>query len=66
MNSNNIQVFAEFAADAPGATTSQAATRPSSPQRQRNARLQRVQLFLKVAPSIQKHLGGQSCNRLIL
>jgi hypothetical protein len=44
----------------------QAATRPSSPQRQRNARLQRVQLFLKVAPSIQKHLGGQSCNRLIL
>jgi hypothetical protein len=25
-----------------------------------------AQFFLKVAPSIQKHLGGQSCNRLIL
>jgi hypothetical protein len=24
-----------------------------------------AQIFLKVAPSIQKHLGGQICNRLI-
>jgi hypothetical protein len=34
MNSKNIQLFAESAADAPGVTNYQAATHPSSPQRQ--------------------------------